>query len=81
VAAHSLGLPEHHIDIFKLLFERGLISEEVYRDFKLFIEFRNIVAHIYRRVDRELLRDVFVRKGRIRKFLEELSNKLEENKI
>lgn len=76
VATHSLGLPEHSIEIFRLLFEKGFISEEIYGAFKVFIEFRNIVAHIYRRVDKELLRDVFLRRENIREFLNELSWRL-----
>lgn len=58
VSTKTLGMPHSNSDAFEILYKNDLISEEVLKNMKGMIGFRNIAVHAYREVDDEILQDV-----------------------
>ena len=58
VSTKALGMPHTNSDAFEILYQNNLISEEVLKNMKGMIGFRNIAVHAYREVDDEILQDV-----------------------
>lgn len=58
VSTKALGMPHSNSDAFVILYQNHLISEEVLKNMKGMIGFRNIAVHAYREVDDEILQDV-----------------------
>lgn len=58
VSTKALGMPHTNSDAFEILYQNKLISEEVLKNMKGMIGFRNIAVHAYREVDDKILQDV-----------------------
>ena len=53
VAYEQLGNPENYREIFELLTEKGVISQQLSEKMVRMVGFRNIVIHLYEKVDLE----------------------------
>lgn len=51
----SLRAPDSYSDSFRVLFEGGMINEEMLSVMEKMAKFRNIVVHQYERVDAEIV--------------------------
>lgn len=58
VSTKALGIPHSNSDAFEILYQNHLISEEILKNMKGMIGFRNIAVHAYREIDEEILQDV-----------------------
>lgn len=58
VSTKALGIPHSNSDAFEILYQNHLIKEEVLKNMKGMIGFRNIAVHAYREIDDEILQDV-----------------------
>ncbi len=58
VSTKALGMPHTNSEAFEILYQNNLINEEVLKNMKGMIGFRNIAVHTYREVDNEILQDV-----------------------
>jgi uncharacterized protein YutE (UPF0331/DUF86 family) len=58
VSAKSLGLPHTNGDAFEILYKNNFISENLLKNMKGMVGFRNIAVHSYREVDEKILQDV-----------------------
>lgn len=58
VSTKALGMPHTNSEAFEILYQNNLINEEVLKNMKGMIGFRNIAVHAYREVDNEILQDV-----------------------
>ena len=58
VSTKALGIPHSNSDAFEILYQNHLISEQVLKNMKGMIGFRNIAVHAYREIDEEILQDV-----------------------
>lgn len=58
VSTKALGMPHTNSEAFEILYQNNLIDEEVLKNMKGMIGFRNIAVHAYREVDNEILQDV-----------------------
>lgn len=58
VSTKALGMPHTNGDAFEILYRNNFIDEEVLRNMKGMIGFRNIAVHAYREVDDEILQEV-----------------------
>lgn len=58
ISARKLGIPQTKKEVFDLLKNAGLISNEMCKNMKGMVGFRNIAIHEYRQIDEEILQDV-----------------------
>lgn len=58
VSTKALGMPHTNSEAFEILYQNNLINEEVLKNMKGMIGFRNIAVHTYREADNEILQDV-----------------------
>ena len=58
VSTRKLGIPQTKREVFELLEKDGIISEEICRNMKAMVGFRNIAIHDYKQIDEEILQDV-----------------------
>lgn len=58
VSTRKLGIPQTKKEAFELLEKNNLISQEVCKNMKGMIGFRNIAIHDYKQIDEEILQDV-----------------------
>lgn len=59
VAYEQLGNPENYREIFELLTEKGVISKQLSEKMVRMVGFRNIVIHLYEKVDLETVYNAF----------------------
>lgn len=79
IARKSLGKPEDYADVFSLLGEAGVFSEEFVARLKQMAKFRNLLVYLYWKVDnnrldeilKESLNDFVIFEEGIRGFLKE----------
>lgn len=55
IAEKKLGLPKEYGDVFRILEEKGVFSKEYTTKFVEMAKFRNLLVHIYWKVDNEKL--------------------------
>lgn len=60
-------IPEGYADTFKVLFEEGILQEDLFKIMEKMTKFRNIVVHHYDKVDEEIV--VGILKGHLDDFL------------
>lgn len=58
ISTRKLGIPQTKKEAFELLEKNKLISEEVCKNMKGMIGFRNIAIHDYKQIDKSILQDV-----------------------
>lgn len=58
VSTRKLGIPQAKKEAFELLEKNNIISEEVCKNMKNMIGFRNIAIHDYKQIDEEILKEV-----------------------
>lgn len=66
VSTRHLGVPQTKREAFELLEKNKIITQDVCKNMKAMIGFRNIAIHDYKQIDEEILQDV------IKNHLEEL---------
>jgi uncharacterized protein YutE (UPF0331/DUF86 family) len=59
ISRGSLGLPEEYADIFHLLSQEGIFPEEFEKKLIDMVKFRNLLVHVYGKVDNEKVYDIF----------------------
>jgi uncharacterized protein YutE (UPF0331/DUF86 family) len=72
ISSLDLRLPSSAREVFEILAESGLISEETVAAMKDFVRVRNLIAHRYVRLSLEELADVANRTNVIKDFLNQL---------
>ena len=55
VSTEGFRSPKNNKDLFKILFENGVLSESVSQSMMKMAQFRNIVVHDYTRIDPEIV--------------------------
>ena len=73
----GLGKPERYRDLAVLLRRAGILSEEMAKELELWIGFRNILVHMYARIDPELVVDALRSIGELKNIAEELARGVE----
>ena len=58
VSTRKLGIPQTKKEAFEKLNENGLISDDMCKNMKGMIGFRNIAIHEYKEIDEGILQDV-----------------------
>ncbi len=58
ISTRKLGIPQTKKEAFELLEKNKLISEEVCKNMKGMVGFRNIAIHDYKQIDEAILQDV-----------------------
>ena len=58
ISTRKLGIPQTKKEAFELLEKNNLISEEICKNMKGMIGFRNIAIHDYKQIDETILQDV-----------------------
>ena len=58
ISTRKLGIPQTKKEAFDLLKKASLISDELCKNMKGMIGFRNIAIHEYKQIDEEILQDV-----------------------
>ena len=58
ISNRKLGIPQTKKEAFELLEKNKLISEEVCKNMKGMVGFRNIAIHDYKQIDEAILQDV-----------------------
>jgi len=57
-AEQGLGVPQSNADAFGFLFERGVITSELYQSLKSMVGFRNIAVHEYQKLNLKILQAI-----------------------
>ena len=58
ISTKKLGLPQTKKEAFDILEKNNIISEELSKNLKAMVGFRNIAIHEYKQIDEEILQDV-----------------------
>lgn len=58
VSTKKMGLPQTKKEAFELLEKNNLIDDNMCKNMKNMIGFRNIAVHDYKQIDEEIIRDV-----------------------
>ena len=58
ISTRKLGIPQTKKEAFDLLKSANLISDELCKNMKEMVGFRNIAIHEYKQIDEEILQDV-----------------------
>ena len=58
ISDKRLRVPTGYADTFKVLFEGGLISQDLYQVLMQMAKFRNVVVHQYDRIDDKIVVDI-----------------------
>lgn len=58
VSAKKLGIPQNSRDAFEVLNEHRILDDEITKNLKSMIGFRNIAVHNYQKLDLEIIRKV-----------------------
>jgi len=66
IAAHIISdkgfrTPKSYADTFSILYERGILAEELFKKIDKMAKFRDIVVHHYDKVDAEILSGILQR--------------------
>ena len=62
VSYEQLGNPEEYREIFDILYRKKIISEALTEKMKKMVGFRNVVIHLYEKVDLETIYNAFHRR-------------------
>lgn len=58
VAEKKLGIPQTSRDVFEILFEHEIITQEIADNLKAMIGFRNIAVHDYQKLNLEIVQKI-----------------------
>jgi uncharacterized protein YutE (UPF0331/DUF86 family) len=58
ISDKRLRVPTGYADTFKVLFEGGLIGQDLYQVLMQMATFRNVVVHLYDRIDDKIVVDI-----------------------
>jgi uncharacterized protein YutE (UPF0331/DUF86 family) len=58
ISDKRLRVPTGYADTFKVLFEGGLIGQDLYQVLMQMAKFRNVVVHLYDRIDDKIVVDI-----------------------
>lgn len=58
VSEKNLGIPQSSRDAFEILFQNGLISEEMNSKLKAMVGFRNIAVHDYQSINVNIVKNI-----------------------
>jgi len=58
ISTKKLGLPQTKKEAFEILKNNNIISEELSKNLKAMVGFRNIAIHEYKQIDEEIIQDV-----------------------
>lgn len=76
VAKEYIGVPESYSDCFKILMNNEIISEVLSEELINMAKFRNLLVHLYWKVDDERVYELLQTKlGNIDRFIEQISKK------
>ena len=74
ISACEFGLPITYKDIFEILYQKKVISENTKLNFFKFIYYRNLIAHQYYRINKKQLFNFVKKISIIENFLKEIYN-------
>ena len=75
IADHNLRTPESNSDIFRILHENNMISQDLFLNLKKISGFRNILVHDYLTLDREREYEIIINNiDDIKEFMEIIAN-------
>ncbi len=78
----KLRIPESYADVFLVLRDEGIIPEDLARELVKMAKFRHILAHIYFKLDLEIICEIIREKlGEIEKYLRILADTLKQRNI
>ncbi len=72
VISKKLGMPSSYKDVFRILFSRKIIGNELFREMETFVDLRNALSHEYHRIDKNYLFDAIGNIDTVRKVVERL---------
>lgn len=58
ISSRKLEIPQTKKEAFEILYKNKLISENVCKNMKNMVGFRNIAIHDYKQIDEEIIKDV-----------------------
>ena len=75
-AKEHLGIPESYSNCFEILSERGIISEELSKKLSNMAKFRNLLVHLYWKIDNERLYEILQKElGDFEEFIKQISRR------
>lgn len=73
IADEGFRLPEDNKDIFRVLNEEGILSDKITSTMSMMSGFRNIIVHMYEKIDLEIVFSVYKRRlGDFERFAAEI---------